>query len=146
MSNIERDGKIINAPGYGTTNGAGQCRYKDTGCTEIDWFATHPRPVEPKPLAAILTTEKGTLEFKGEDGTKIQATTPIAPVPVVVRTDGEYPYLGKADEAAPSNTDVPQAGLQGGRPVEGLAPVATVPAPAVESASPATDVPVIDSL
>ena len=133
MSNLFKDGKVTNAPGYGTTNGKGECRYADTGCTEIDWFATHPRPVEkgvavvekpvtpapsveklptvqeiealkeskatlitPVPLVKILETEKGSLEFKGADGTKIEATTPLAPL-------NEAPLA-----TTPSGNDVPQ--------------------------------------
>jgi hypothetical protein len=128
MSNIyDANKKLVNKPGYGTTNGKGECRYADTGCTEIDWFATHPRPVEknvvvappvepkaavvektpfvlfpvetpitPVPLVKVLETEKGTLVFKGEDGTKIQATTPLAPL-------NEAPV----NATAPSNNDVP---------------------------------------
>ena len=120
MSNLFKDGKVTNAPGYGTTNGKGECRYADTGCTEIDWFATHPRPVEKgvavveKPITPapsveklptvqeILATKEGTVVFKGEDGTKIQATTPLVQPPVVT-----IPFVVK-DETAPSGSDVPQ--------------------------------------
>lgn len=43
MSNVyDAQGNLVNNPGPGTQ------RYKDANATEIDWFDTHPRPVEAK--------------------------------------------------------------------------------------------------
>lgn len=47
--------KPINAPGHGTTNGQGVSRYKNADMTEIDWFDTHPRPIEAVAPAGLPT-------------------------------------------------------------------------------------------
>lgn len=35
-------------PAPQTLNGKGEFRYKNADATELDWFDTHPRPVEEK--------------------------------------------------------------------------------------------------
>ncbi len=43
MSNVyDAQGNLVNNPGPGTQ------RYKDANSTTIDWFDSHPRPVEAK--------------------------------------------------------------------------------------------------
>jgi hypothetical protein len=60
MSTVrDSQGNILNAPGPGCG------RYTDANSTEIDWFATHPRPVE--------VTLAATVEFHA---TKSPATLP----------------------------------------------------------------------
>jgi hypothetical protein len=64
MSNVyDAQGNLVNNPGPGTQ------RYKDSNSTVIDWFDTHPRPVEPE-----VTKIPATVEFHA---TKIPATLPL---------------------------------------------------------------------
>lgn len=81
MSNVKgTDGKLINAPAPQTTDGRGKSRYAADGLT-TDWFDRNPKPVPaPAPIQEVLATQEGTLAFEGTDGTKIEATTPLAPV------------------------------------------------------------------
>lgn len=53
MSQVkDAQGNVLNQPAPQTLNGRNQPRYKDAGCTEIDWFDTHPQD-RPKVVPAV---------------------------------------------------------------------------------------------
>lgn len=61
MSNIYKDGKLVNPLGHGTTDGQGKSRYSNADLTVIDWWATHVKPevvkVEEKAKEVVAAVE-----------------------------------------------------------------------------------------
>lgn len=85
MSTVrDSQGNILNAPGPGCG------RYTDANSTEIDWFATHPRPVEVIPAA--------TVEFHA---TKIPATLPPNSGDTLKVVEVELPKTAEIEPSAP---------------------------------------------
>lgn len=99
MSNVyDADGTLVNRPGIPTQNGSGLCRYKDANNTVLDWFDTHPRPVEVPVVAEVAPVVVPPV-----------IEVPVVAEPVITQTFPEA-LIEKAivNEAAPSNPDVPQ--------------------------------------
>lgn len=66
MSNVyDAQGNLVNNPGPGTQ------RYKNADATEIDWFDTHPRPVEKTKTEFQVTKLPATLPPNSGDTLKV---------------------------------------------------------------------------
>src|SRR5271166_5626775 len=76
MSNVyDAQGNLVNAPGPGCG------RYTDSNSTEIDWFATHPRPVEKEKVEFHAPAVPATLPpNSGETLTVVAPVEPTTPV------------------------------------------------------------------
>lgn len=93
-----------NIPSPQTTDGRGKSRYTNPDCTEVSWWATHPRPVE-KPAPVVKTTLPVTQPLYEDENGKTWSFNPVTKewdIPVV-DTPAKV-----VNETAPSNSDVPQ--------------------------------------
>ena len=66
MSQVkDAQGNILNAPGPGTS------RYKDQNATVVDWFDSHPRPVEKEKVEFHVAEVPATLPPNSGDTLKV---------------------------------------------------------------------------
>ena len=87
MSNVyDAQGNLVNNPGPGTQ------RYKNADATEIDWFDTHPRPVEKAKTEFQVAEVPATLPPNSGDTLKV-----VVPVEVSI---GEFADRDAAQGAA----------------------------------------------
>lgn len=97
MSNVyDKDGKLVNNPGPGTQ------RYKDQNATVVDWFDTHPRPVEkvePVKVEFHATEVPATLPPNSGDTLKVVAPeVPAAPALEAGNTTSNLPQTAVVSE------------------------------------------------
>lgn len=59
MSQVKIDGEEVNQPAPQTLGPSGRSRYTRVDALEIDWFATHPRPVETTEEKSDATPDSG---------------------------------------------------------------------------------------
>ncbi len=99
MSTVkDSQGNILNNPGPGCG------RYTDANATEIDWFATHPRPVEKAKTEFHITEVPATLPPNSGE------TLTVVPIPEGTHEtpDGVLVY-DKLNSAGVTTSSLPQA-------------------------------------
>lgn len=88
MSNIyDAQGNLLNNPGPGCG------RYKDDNATTIDWFDTHPRPVEK-----VAETVSPVAPVSPVVETPVEPTAPVAAALTAGNTTSNLPQTAVASE------------------------------------------------